>query len=147
MRAGTYIVGEISAVLDTIADRRRDSEHMRSADPIAARFPRSRRVQRPRSKTWLTQSFGLRHPRLCQPGPARCSPMGIAYLTSHFAGMSATGVGALLAAWLVWRIWRRLLRTVITCMVVALVVYFAFPGVAHRVMGDQPASATTGGQQ
>ena len=46
--------------------------------------------------------------------------MGIAYLTSHFAGMSATGAGALVAAWFAWRIWRRLLRTVITCMVVAL---------------------------
>jgi hypothetical protein len=31
---------EIEAVLDTIADRRCDSEHMRSADPIAAPFPR-----------------------------------------------------------------------------------------------------------
>jgi hypothetical protein len=31
---------EIEAVLDTTAGRRCDSEHMRSADPIAARFPR-----------------------------------------------------------------------------------------------------------
>ena len=30
---------EGSSGLDTIADRRCDSEHMRSADPIAARFP------------------------------------------------------------------------------------------------------------
>jgi hypothetical protein len=73
--------------------------------------------------------------------------MGIAYLAAHFAGMSATGAGALVAAWIVWRIWRRLLRTVITCMVVALVVYFACPGVAHRLVGDQPAPTTTGDQQ
>jgi hypothetical protein len=33
---------EVEAVLDTIADRRCDSEHMRSADPIAAPFPRIR---------------------------------------------------------------------------------------------------------
>jgi hypothetical protein len=31
---------EIEAVLDTIGDRRCDSEQLRSADPIAAPFPR-----------------------------------------------------------------------------------------------------------
>jgi hypothetical protein len=69
--------------------------------------------------------------------------MGIAYLTTHFVGLSATGTGALIAAWFVWRLWRRLLRTAITCVVVGLVVYFAFPGVAHRLMGDVPAPVTT----
>jgi hypothetical protein len=45
---------EIEAVLDTIADRRCDSEHMRSADPIAARFPRipTARSRCPRRR-WL----------------------------------------------------------------------------------------------
>jgi hypothetical protein len=69
--------------------------------------------------------------------------MGIAYLTTHFAGVSATGAGALIAAWFAWRLWRRLLRAVITCLVVGLVVYFAFPDVAHRLVGDVPAPATT----
>jgi hypothetical protein len=69
--------------------------------------------------------------------------MGLLYLTTHLAGVSAAGGGALIAAWLVWRLWRRLLRAVITCLVVALVVYFAFPGVAHRLLGDMPVPAPT----
>jgi hypothetical protein len=69
--------------------------------------------------------------------------MGMLFLTSHFAGLSAAGGGALIAAWLVWRLWRRLLRVVITCLVVALVVYFAFPGVAHQLIGDMHSPAST----
>jgi hypothetical protein len=69
--------------------------------------------------------------------------MGILYLTTHLAGVSAASAGALIAAWFVWRLWRRLLRTAITCLVVGLVVYLAFPGVAHRLLGDVPAPTTT----
>ena len=64
--------------------------------------------------------------------------MTIPDLTTHAAGLSATGGGALLAAWLTWRLWRRILRTVITCVVVAVVVYLAFPNVAQRLVEHLP---------
>ncbi|CAN5669287.1 hypothetical protein BH09ACT8_BH09ACT8_60170 [soil metagenome] len=67
--------------------------------------------------------------------------MSIPDLTTHAAGLSATGGGALLAAWLAWRWWRRVLRTIITCVAVAVVVYVAFPDVAQRLVQQLPQSA------
>jgi hypothetical protein len=64
--------------------------------------------------------------------------MTIPDLTAHAAGMSATGGGALIAAWLTWRIWRRVFRTLITCVIVAVVVYVAFPDVAQRLVHHLP---------
>jgi hypothetical protein len=64
--------------------------------------------------------------------------MSIPDLTTHAAGLSATGGGALVAAWLTWRLWRRVLRTLITCVVVAVVVYVAFPDVAQRLVQHLP---------
>lgn len=69
--------------------------------------------------------------------------MSIPDLTTHAVGMSATGAGALAAAWFTWRLWQRVIRTVITCLVVGLVVYLAFPDLAHRLSGDGPAPVTT----
>jgi hypothetical protein len=73
--------------------------------------------------------------------------MTIPDLTTHAAGMSATGAGALAAAWFTWRLWQRIIRTVITCLVVGVVVYLAFPDLAHHFMGDDPAPAVTTGVQ
>jgi uncharacterized membrane protein YfcA len=69
--------------------------------------------------------------------------MGILDLTTHFATVSTTGVGALIAAWFAWRLWRRLLRAVIACVVVGLVVYLMFRGVVQQLVRDERAPATS----
>jgi hypothetical protein len=62
---------------------------------------------------------------------------------THFASVSATGMGALMAAWLAWRLWRRLLRAVVACVVVGLVVYLMFPGSVQQLVRDERAPVTS----
>jgi len=69
--------------------------------------------------------------------------MGISDLATHFATVSTTGVGSLIAVWFAWRLWRRLLRAVIACVVVGLVVYLMFPGVVQQLLRDERAPATS----
>jgi hypothetical protein len=71
--------------------------------------------------------------------------MDVQYLVNHFGNASLPGLGALIAAWLTWRLWRRLFRAALACIVVGMVLYVAFPGVAHELIHDEhgvPVSST-----
>jgi uncharacterized membrane protein YhfC len=65
---------------------------------------------------------------------ARCLPVDISDLTTHFAHAPASATAAVVGAWLVWRLWRRLFRAAIACVVVGAVVYVAFPQVMPQLV-------------
>jgi hypothetical protein len=60
--------------------------------------------------------------------------MDVQHLVDNFAHASLPGFGALIAAWLAWRLWRRIIRAAVACVVVGVVLYVAFPGLAHQLI-------------
>jgi hypothetical protein len=69
--------------------------------------------------------------------------MSTLFPLTHLAGISATGLGALMSAWLVWRLWRRLFRAAIAFAVIGLAAYVMFPNAVAHVIRDERAPATT----